>query len=40
VLTQRTDSALEFYSSDQWEQIEYMCSGTEFGAIIDSFFLY
>ena len=40
VLTQRTDSALEFYSSDQWEQIKYMCSGTEFGAIIDSFFLY
>ncbi len=40
VLTQRTDSALEFYSPGHWEEIKYMCSGAEFDSIIDSFVLY
>ncbi len=40
VLTQRTDSALEFYSPNQWDQIKYMLSGTEFDVIEDSFVLY
>ncbi len=40
VLTQRTDSALSFYSPDQWDQIKYMLSGAEFDLIKDSFVFY
>ncbi len=40
VLTQRTDSALSFYSPDQWDQIKYMLSGAEFDKIQNSFVFY
>lgn len=39
-LTQRTDSALEFYLPSEWDQIKYMLSGYEFPEIISSFVLY
>ena len=40
VLTQRTDSALEFYSAAYHEEIRYMRRGYEFPQIIASFTLY